>query len=386
MSRRIAFLQFANPGAYPPTLHASAILADAGWEVLVLGCQTFGAAGRLEVPSHPNVKTIIWRFVGPGIKQKFQYAAFTVWCLHQCQRHSIDWVYASDVMAAGPALVVSSVLRVRVVYHEHDWPSAGVGGALAKLIFAARGELVARADLVVAPSTGRLRLLSEHVAKPRNSLVVWNCPRREEVSEHEFKRHSPTVVFFHGSISPKNLPKTILAAIALAKNDLEFHFAGYATPGYPGYIDEILREAMRLNIEKKVFYLGVFARRELLNVCPRAMVGYAAMTATGENLNYLTMAGASNKAFDYLARGLALVVPQADDWRELFFITGTAICVKPDCALSIANALDWLVDHPAEALRMRQRGIEMVKSQWNYEFQFAPVVKYMNMTFNDISL
>jgi glycosyltransferase involved in cell wall biosynthesis len=89
------------------------------------------------------------------------------------------------------------------------------------------------------------------------------------------------------------------------------------------------------------------------------------------------MTGASNKPFDYLACGLALLVSDLPEWRALYVDNGYAVAVDPDNAHSIAAALNWLRMHPAEMRAMGERGRQRVFDEWNYETQFAPVLKHL---------
>ena len=52
-NRRVLFVQATNPGAYPPLIHASTLMADAGWEVTFLSAPIAG--NWLAMPSHPGV-------------------------------------------------------------------------------------------------------------------------------------------------------------------------------------------------------------------------------------------------------------------------------------------------------------------------------------------
>ena len=54
-SKSILYLQRSNPGAYPPVVHSTRILADAGWEVLHLGLE-MPHLQSLRLAEHPNVE------------------------------------------------------------------------------------------------------------------------------------------------------------------------------------------------------------------------------------------------------------------------------------------------------------------------------------------
>ena len=101
------------------------------------------------------------------------------------------------------------------------------------------------------------------------------------------------------------------------------------------------------------------------------------MPFKSDDPNHLTMAGASNKAFDYLACGLALLVSDLPDWNDMFVKPGYARACKSDNIESIAGTLDWFMTHPKQTREMGMMGREKVLREWNYENQFLPVIEKM---------
>jgi glycosyltransferase involved in cell wall biosynthesis len=87
------------------------------------------------------------------------------------------------------------------------------------------------------------------------------------------------------------------------------------------------------------------------------------------------MTGASNKVFDYLACGLALLVSDLPDWNELFVTRGFAHSCDPQDPESIAAALRWFVQNPIQTAGMADRGQKRIASEWNYETQFQPLLR-----------
>jgi spore maturation protein CgeB len=106
----------------------------------------------------------------------------------------------------------------------------------------------------------------------------------------------------------------------------------------------------------------------------QADVGFALMPRQSNDVNMLHMAGASNKAFDYMAAGLALLVSDLADWREMFVAPGLARGCDPQDVNSLIAALKWFLDHPHERLAMATRGRNKIEADWNYDTLFAPVV------------
>jgi glycosyltransferase involved in cell wall biosynthesis len=86
------------------------------------------------------------------------------------------------------------------------------------------------------------------------------------------------------------------------------------------------------------------------------------------------MAGASNKPFDYMARGLALLVTDLPDWRAMYVDEGFGLCCQPDSVESIVEALKWFWENRAERQAMALRGRQRILEAWNYEQQFHSVL------------
>src|SRR4029077_2216785 len=98
---------------------------------------------------------------------------------------------------------------------------------------------------------------------------------------------------------------------------------GYETLGTPGYIDQLRRKAKELGGGERLDVKGTLTtREEHLSVCRTHDVGFALMPASSGDLNLRTMAGASNKPFDYLACGLALLVSELPEWEQMFVQPG----------------------------------------------------------------
>ena len=132
---------------------------------------------------------------------------------------------------------------------------------------------------------------------------------------------------------------------------------------------------MQLGIASRVEFLDAIPRRELLTLCRQCDMGLSLMPQKSSDINEQAMTGASNKPFDYLACGLALLVSDLPDWRTLYVDNGHALAVDPADPASIATAIRWLLEHPGELRTMGERGRQRILQEWNYEQQFAPVLQ-----------
>jgi glycosyltransferase involved in cell wall biosynthesis len=367
---RIVYIQYTNPALYPPLEHSSRLLADAGWDVLFLGT---GAEG-LRFPRHERIAVKEIPSRSAGWRQKLHYAWFALWILFWTIRWRPAWVYASDSLSCPVALVLSYLPGKRVVYHEHDSPDPGHSRFM-RFVLWTRRSLSIRAALCILPNEQRAKRFAEEIGNGVHVDCVWNCPTRKEVSEARPPLNGALRVLYHGSIVPARLPTTVLTALAMLPEHVHLRVVGYETIGHKGYVRQLQELAAQLGITDRVEFLGPVPRGELLTLCRQCDVGLSLMPRQSLDHNEQTMTGASNKPFDYLACGLALLVPDLSDWRALFVDGGYALPVDPADPASMATAVRWLLERPTELRAMGERGRQRILREWNYEQQFAPILQ-----------
>jgi glycosyltransferase involved in cell wall biosynthesis len=370
--KRVLYVQFTNPGGYPPLEHSSRILADAGWEVLFLGTRAHGA-DRLRFPPHPRIQVRRLPDLPTGGRAWLRYVYFTLWALASAIAWRPSRVYASDFLTCPLALVLASVPGVQVIYHEHDSPPSAGGDAARQLCLAARRRLAHRALRCVLPNAARAARFARETGA-RNVVCVWNCPARHELGEPRPVASDQSLwVLYHGSIVPPRLPRSVVAALAELPPGVKLRAIGYETAGHTGYVSELRTLASELGVAERVEFLEAMPRAELLTWTERSDVGISFMPTHAEASDDHAMVGASNKAFDYLARGVPLLVADVPEWRSAFVEPGYALACDPEDPASIAGALEWYLRHPTERQAMGDDGRRRIAQEWNYEAQFAPV-------------
>jgi hypothetical protein len=116
-------------------------------------------------------------------------------------------------------------------------------------------------------------------------------------------------------------------------------------------------------------------RTDLLAEAARAHVGLALMPCQSSDLNMRFMTGASNKPFDYMAQGLALLVSDLPDWKTMFVDPGFGLACTPTDVDSPLAALGWFIDHPQARKVMGARAMNKIETEWNYDTQFRAVLE-----------
>ena len=103
---RVLYVQYTNPAGYPPVEHGARLLADAGWDVLLLGIAISDAA--LALGHHDRIRVKLRPPAGVGWRQKLHYAKFLAWAVAEAGRWRPDWIYASDALSCPIALVMAT--------------------------------------------------------------------------------------------------------------------------------------------------------------------------------------------------------------------------------------------------------------------------------------
>jgi glycosyltransferase involved in cell wall biosynthesis len=343
-------------------------MAEAGWEVTFLSAPIEG--NRLELPHHPRIAVQAIPARPSHVMGKAAYARYAAAAIRLALKLRPDVVYASDPLGAGPGLLAARLARARLVYHEHDSPALG---SLRPSLARARAAAARRAELVIFPNEARSRIAQAELGFSVDHLrIVWNMPLRAELPPLDSQPEAPLIVYYHGGISPDLLPAAVVEAVRRLRGRACLRIVGYESPGAAGYVQRLLELGRYGNSAGFVHYAGQVPRAQLVATAAQAHVGLALITGSDVNIRHLT--GASNKVFDYMAAGLGLLVSDHSDWRDMFVTPGYARACDPTDPASIAAALTWLIDHPAERRAMGARGRAKIDAEWNYDSAFAPVI------------
>ena len=373
--KRIVYVQYTNPAAYPPLIHSSRILASRGWQVLFLGTRSQGS-GALRFGDSPDIRFLQLPFARRGWRQKLHYLYFHLWCFAHIVAFRPSWIYCSDLFACSVGRLMS-LAGMRVVYHEHDSPAPEAKG-FEGLLLRARAALAHKAVCVI-PNVRRGELLRNASNASNAPFLVWNCPSLKEVApSREAQLSGPMRLLYHGSIVPERLPLTVIDAIAAVPGPVVLTVVGYETNGSKGHLNWLRARATERGIPERLNIIGTVATRdELMSICREQDAGLALMPMRAGDLNLRTMEGASNKPFDYLACGLALIVSRIPEWEAMFVAPGFAYSCDPVSAADLTQTLTRLIQDPARTRAMGEAGRQRILSEWNYEHQFQPVLEVL---------
>lgn len=88
-----------------------------------------------------------------------------------------------------------------------------------------------------------------------------------------------------------------------------------------------------------------------------------------------------NKMFEYMSAGIPVVASDFPLWREIVLGNRCGLCVNPMDPVAIANAIDYLVQHPKEARQMGENGRRVVLERYNWSVEETKLFAFYKNSF-----
>lgn len=369
----ILYVQYSNPGAYPVAIRAARLWRARGHDVRFLGLRLADDQGLLMPADLIDVTSS----VPHGRIAPIRFAAALARAI---LTRRPDWLYIADPMAALVAEPVLGLHRGGIAYHEHDSLVGGLNPR-ADRVWRARNRVARNADLVVLPNADRASSLCADSGRPGflPTLTVWNTPSLAEVADPKPALATPPPalrIVYAGSINPQRVPMTLVDALA-AVPQAELTLIGYETVSSRGWLNTLMQRAVAAGCADRIHTAAPLAYDALLPALREYDVAFVALGAESDEINHRFMVGASNKSFDAMGQGLALLVGPGQDWATVFVEPGYGLACDPAVAQSVASALTRLAHDRTATRAMGECGRDRIATDWAYDMQFAPVIAAM---------
>ena len=208
-------------------------------------------------------------------------------------------------------------------------------------------------DGVVAATPTIARRFPDH-----KTVTVQNFPILAELvapDPVQYADRPPHFAYVGGITGIRGSREMVVAVGGVAEPECRLQLAGGFSPTNHG--DEL--EALP-GWERVVFH-GWASRPEVAAILGNVRAGLVVLHPTENYLDAYPV-----KMFEYMAAGLPVVASDFPLWREIVDGAGCGLLVDPLDPRAIANAMQWLLDHPNEAEAMGRRGREAVERQYNW--------------------
>jgi len=369
--KKILFIQYTDPAAYPPILRAARILVEDGWKVAFWGVALPWFDEPIEDDALPT-PSLFSRIPKNRGLLKLHYLLFVGISVLKIALSPGASVYVSDAFAAPVGILAKRIFRRVVVYHEHDPPVAQMRTSFWER---ARLKIARIADVLVVPQKRRLEILLGQVTRSDPSICALNCPLRSEVSGKSPSMGAKLDLVYMGSINGLRLPASLIKGAILSGVVGTLKVYGYETTASKGHVaslKKLIPEGCGFSID----FPGTI--KEKAKAFEGAHLALCVVPTVSSNEVMDNLVGASNKPFDALANGVPLIVSNLPAWRQEYVDAGVAFDCDPSSVESVASTLIEAHKVRHTIPEMAKRGSELILGRWNYEEQFAPVKRELN--------
>jgi glycosyltransferase involved in cell wall biosynthesis len=374
----VLVVQYANPDHYPPTFNAVSLLAEE-FEVRI-----FCRKSDREVRLWP--RNVRLERVGPSLStaeaaaasardKLAEYAQF-VWAL----RRAIERERPAVVLAYEPhgySAVVLTGTNKPIVYQRHEVEELSGPTdrrSLGGWIYALARKRSSQAARMVFPQTARADYYQQFVPLPRPPLVVPNFPLLESFSSPDFaqllpRREARRKLLYRGLMGPANGIVEAVQSLGHLPAAISLQLAGPASPAFEAELASAIQTA---GLTSRIERLGFVPFDELNALTREASIGLMLYQAV--DTNWGNIASSNNKVCEYAACGVPSVVPDREDFRQLFRGDSWIEFADPKDPKAVAVAAQRLLSSPSEYNERARAARRRVEEHFNYRRVFQPML------------
>ncbi|MCE5303110.1 MAG: glycosyltransferase family 4 protein [Planctomycetaceae bacterium] len=331
-------------------------LVDAGYDVTLIAPATAD-----ETVGGVHIQSI------PPSANRFLRMTQTVWRVYRLAlRQDADIYHFHD-----PELLpVGMLLKWRgklVVYDVHEdvprqilnkyWLPAWSRGILAKA--------VERFELWVTKRLDAMVCATPTIAKrfcPQKAITVYNYPWIDVKSSASPVPYAdrPAKVAYVGGIAPMRGIHEMMEAMALLPKSLDTRLIA----GGPFFPPELKEELSVHPGCDRTDFVGELTRQEVVNLLAECRIGLVTLHPIPNYLDALPV-----KLFEYMSAGIPVIASDFPLWRQIVESAQCGLLVDPLNPQAIADAIQWLLEHPDEAAQMGQCGREAVVARYDWRWE-----------------
>jgi glycosyltransferase involved in cell wall biosynthesis len=339
-----------------------ATLADAGYDVVLVA-----AAPLSKIPDGVRLRT-----VAPATN-RLERMTTTVWNVYRAaldERADVYHFHDPELMFAGIALRAAGA---RVVFDVHEdipqdiadkpWipkalrPAVALASVLALRLFA-------RWYSAIVTATPAIARRYTH----RRTVVVHNYPRMEELpasGSREFPDRERAAIYL-GSITQLRCIEEMVRAMSSKSlgREITLRLAGSFET------EELERRVRMLPGWSRVDYMGLCPRQRALQALESARVGLLLFRPAANHEECMP-----TKLFEYLGAGLPVVISNTMQCSAIVRDNECGVVVDPHDVDAIARAITFLVENPAIACTMGERGRTLVTERYQWSSEASKLTK-----------
>ena len=309
----------------------------------------------------------------PIPKNRFDRMTINIWKLFKLALNEKAEIYHFHDPDIIPAAILLRLSGKKVIYDAHeDYPKAILSKTWIPAVFR---YPISFTFLIFEWVSSKLFFNKIVAAWPR---IVNHLPKKKTVIVENFSiteeliPENPTPyidrppnIIYVGLISKIRGIIENIKAMELIKNDAcRFSLAGKLSG------DGLMADCISLSGWEKIDYREWLTREEIKLKLDSSRIGIVIFHPHPNHVN-----AHPNKLFEYMAAGLPVITSNFPLWQKFVKEHKCGLTVDPMKPQEIADAIDWLLDHPQEAEQMGKNGRQAVIEKYNWENEEKKLLK-----------
>ena len=199
-----------------------------------------------------------------------------------------------------------------------------------------------------------------------NAVNVNNFPLASELYtvENQWEKKEKVVCYVGGIARIRGAFEMVGVIVKIG---YRLMLAGDFEPGLEGQLK-------RLSGWRQVEAMGFIDRKGVRVTMARSMAGLVVIHPT---INYIDALPV--KMFEYMSAGILVIASNFPLWREIIEGTECGICVDPLNPEEIAEAIQFIVEHPAETEQMGKNGRRAVEGRYNWGMEDKKLLEFYSV-------
>ena len=201
-----------------------------------------------------------------------------------------------------------------------------------------------------------------------HAVDINNYPLLGELStgKVDWSQKKPQVGYVGGLGRIRGIHEMV-QAMALTTTDVRFAMGG-------SFSEADFEQAVKADPGwDKTDHLGWLDRAGVKQALSNSVAGLVTLHPV---INYLDSLPV--KMFEYMAAGLPVIASDFPLWKLIIEGNQCGLCVDPLDPKAIAEAIDYLVNHPAEAEQMGRNGQKAVQEKYNWDIEEQKLLEFYN--------
>lgn len=191
------------------------------------------------------------------------------------------------------------------------------------------------------------------------SVDINNFPLQGELSvgDVNWSQKKKHVAYVGGITAIRGICQ-LVEAMGMTKSGARLQLAGRFSESA---IEKLVHEDEGWQFVNEVGFVNREGVRDLLKSCVAGLVTFLPAP------NHID--AQPNKMFEYMSAGVPVIGSNFPLWREIIEGNRCGICIDPLSPQAIAEAIDYLVNHPVEAEQMGRNGQKAVHEKYNWSIE-----------------